>query len=233
MKPIVVIPTYNERANIEDLILALFSLHLENLAVVVIDDNSPDNTAEIVEGLKAKHNVYLIKRNRKLGLGSAYVTGFKKAIALGATHIFEMDADFSHDPADVPRLLDATKDNDLSIGSRRIPEGKIVGWNMWRHFTSTSATWASRFFLKLYTKDVTAGFRCFRREALEKINFETVKSNGYAFQEELLFRIEQANLSIKEIPVIFNDRRHGKSKLSRKDIIEFFVTILRLRKQLK
>ena len=229
MKPIIVIPTYNERDNIATLVSQIFALRIPELEIVVVDDNSPDKTAEVVEGMRADYPVHLVRRLRKLGLGSAYIAGFKKALALGADYIFEMDADFSHDPADLPRLLSAAADHDLAIGSRKILGGKIVGWSLWRRLSSAGAMFFSRLLLGLRVRDVTAGFRCFRSQALKSIALDTVKSNGYAFQEELLYRAEQAGFSIIEVPVVFNDRRRGRSKLSKKDIWEFFTVMYKLK----
>ena len=230
MQTIVVIPTYNERDNIVNLINNIFLQPIENLSIIVVDDNSPDKTAELVSPLQTIYpNLYLIKRYNKLGLGSAYIAGFKKALALGADLIVEMDADFSHDPKDIPRLIEVCKDGfHLAIGSRKIKGGKIVGWNFKRKFMSHGAMVIARTFLRLRAKDVTSGFRCFKREVLEKINLDNVKSNGYAFQEEMLYRTQKNKFHIKEIPVIFSDRKLGTSKLSNKDIVEFFVTIFRL-----
>ncbi|MBI4992969.1 MAG: polyprenol monophosphomannose synthase [Candidatus Magasanikbacteria bacterium] len=189
MKPVIVIPTYNEA-----------------------------------------ENIHLITRPAKLGLGSAYIAGFKKALEIGADYIFEMDADFSHDPDDIPRMLESAQTADLVIGSRKIPDGKIIGWGLYRKFTSNGAMWFSRLLLGLKTKDVTSGFRCFRRRTLESIPLDEIKSNGYAFQEEMLYRVQKAGFKIAEEPVTFIDRRAGKSKLSKKDIVEFFLIILKLRK---
>ena len=242
MKTIIVIPTYNEAENIEKLITKIFSLEIDDLEIIVVDDNSPDGTSEIIKNLqsfppKAKipseggaiFNLHLIQRTKKLGLGSAYITGFKKALELNADYIFEMDADFSHDPDDIPRLLKACENADLVIGSRKIKGGKVIGWGWTRKFMSNGAMWFSRFLLSLKPKDVTAGFRCFKRKVLESININTIKSNGYAFQEELLYRTQKADFKITEVPVIFIDRQEGKSKLSKKDIFEFFWIILKLR----
>lgn len=231
MKSIIVIPTYNEKETLAPLVGALFTLGVTGLEVIVVDDSSPDGTDDEVEKLRKTHPIYLIRRQRKLGLGSAYISGFKKALALGADYIFEMDADFSHDPNDVPRLLQAAEQGaDLVIGSRRVIGGKIKGWNWRRHLTSYAATILARWLLKLKTRDVTAGFRCFRRRVLEHINLDAITSNGYAFQEELLYRTEQAGFRVAEIPVTFTDRRQGKSKLSNKDVWEFFLTMWRLKK---
>jgi dolichol-phosphate mannosyltransferase len=161
--------------------------------------------------------------------GSAYIAGFKEALRLSADYIFEMDADFSHDPNDIPRLLEAASNADLVIGSRKIPGGKVVGWNWRRTLMSNGAMWLSRLLLGLKPHDVTAGFRCFKRQVLETIGLETIKSNGYAFQEELLYRTQMAGFKIAEVPVTFMDRKVGKSKLSKKDIIEFFLIIFKLR----
>ncbi|MFA6423782.1 MAG: polyprenol monophosphomannose synthase [Candidatus Magasanikbacteria bacterium] len=230
MKTIVVIPTYNERDNIVNLINDIFAQSINNLQIIVVDDNSPDKTAELVaEAQKSYPNLYLIKRYNKLGLGSAYIAGFKKALALGAEFILEMDADFSHDPKDIPRLIETCANGfHLAIGSRKINGGKIIGWNFKRKLMSQGAMVVARIILRLKVKDVTAGFRCYRREVLEKINLDNVKSNGYAFQEEMLYRTQKNKFQIKEIPVTFKDRAMGLSKLSNKDIVEFFITIFRL-----
>lgn len=230
MKTIIVIPTYNERENIMRLIPALFDLKIPDLEVVIVDDNSPDETADVAMNFREKYPVYVIKRQRKLGIGTAYVDGFKKALILGADIIFEMDADFSHNPADVPRLIAALDTADLAIGSRRITGGKIIGWGPRRHSTSFIAMIISRLFLGLKTKDVTAGFRAYHRHVLETILQKEITSNGYAFQEEILYRCEKNKFSIQEIPVIFTDRVTGKSKLSGKDIWEFFRVMWRLRR---
>ncbi len=229
MKTCIIIPTYNEKENITELIGTIFNLKILELTIIVVDDNSPDGTADIVEKLSNKYPVVLIKRNRKMGIGSAYITGFKKAISLSAEYIFEMDADFSHKPQDVPRMLEAIQSADLVIGSRKIKHGHIEGWNLRRKFMSNGAMWFSRLFLGLKTKDVTAGFRVFRRKVLTEIDLDKVKSNGYAFQEEMLYRTEKKGFRIKEVPVTFADRTRGSSKLSKKDIIEFFLIMLKLR----
>lgn len=229
-KPIIVIPTYNERDNIATLLHKIFSLNITGLEIVVVDDNSPDKTADVVAGMSADYPLHLVKRMRKLGLGSAYIAGFKKALALGADFIFEMDADFSHNPEDVPRLLaDATEGVGLVIGSRKIPGGKIIGWSLWRRFMSTGAMWFARLLLRLPVHDVTAGFRCWSREALEQLDLEKIKSNGYAFQEEMLYRAILKGCKTREVPVVFNDRTRGHSKLSKRDIIEFFTVMIKLK----
>lgn len=231
MRTFIVIPTYNESENIVKLINDIFILNIPDLSIIVVDDNSPDGTATLVETTKQVYpNLYLIKRLNKLGIGSAYIIGFKKALSLNADFIMEMDADFSHDPKDIPRLIETCANGfHLTIGSRKIAGGQIVGWNWKRKFMSNGAMLFARIFLGLRAKDVTAGFRCYRREVLEKINLDKIKSNGYAFQEEMLYLTQKNKFQIKEIPVTFNDRAKGQSKLSNKDIAEFFLTVLRLR----
>jgi len=230
MKPVIVIPTYNESHNIEKLIKKIFSLNVPELNIIIVDDNSPDGTSQCVAILQSEFcNLHLITRHSKLGLGSAYVAGFKKALDKGADYIFEMDADFSHDPDDIPRVLTAAQNADLVIGSRKIKDGKIIGWGFLRKFMSNGAMWLSRTLLGLKTHDVTSGFRCFKRKVLEAIGLDKIKSNGYAFQEELLFRTQKLGFTITEIPVTFIDRQEGKSKLSKKDIWEFFKIIFQLK----
>ncbi len=233
MKPIIVIPTYNESENIERLIRSIFALTITNLELVIVDDGSPDKTGLLVKKLQSQFDIHLIEREGKQGIGSAYIEGFKKALSLGADIIFEMDADFSHDPHDLPRMIEAVKDTDLVIGSRKIKGGSIIGWGVIRKSMSDGAMWFSRLVLGLKTRDVTAGFRCFRRSVLETLDLDSIESNGYAFQEELLFRTEQAGFSVAEIPVTFVDRQEGKSKLSKRDIWEFFVVMIRLRRRRK
>ena len=231
MKNWIVIPTYNEAENITSLIPSIFQQEIDDLCILVVDDNSPDKTGELVKKMQLEfENLHLISRAKKDGLGGAYKAGFTRALEEGAEYIFEMDADFSHKPEDLPRLLrEAQSGFDLVIGSRKIKGGSIEGWNAWRHFCSNGAMFFSRIILGLRTKDLTAGFRCFRASVLEKINYQTIVSNGYAFQEELLYRLEKQNFKIKEIPVVFPDRKKGESKLGISDIIEFFKTVLKLR----
>lgn len=229
MQTTIVIPTYNEKENIGKLIRAITALGQTGLEIIVVDDNSPDGTGALVRELTDDYPVHLIERKGKLGIGSAYIRGFTEAISRGADLIFEMDADFSHDPDDIPRMIAAAAHADLVIGSRKIPGGKVIGWGMARKFMSNGAMWLSRLLLGLKAKDVTAGFRCFRAPVLKTIPLEQIKSNGYAFQEELLYRTQQHGFSISEIPVTFVDRQEGKSKLSKKDIIEFFIAMVRLK----
>lgn len=226
----VIIPTYNEKQNVAELIRRIFAISAQNLSVIFVDDNSPDGTADEIIKHAGKYPVEIIRRAGKLGLGSAYIAGFKKALADGADFIMEMDADLSHAPEDIPKLVKAVEENaDLIIGSRKIKGGEIIGWNFWRHLMSNGAMITARIFLGLKTKDVTSGFRCFRRAVLEKIDLTAVKSNGYAFQEEMLFKTEKLGFKVAEVPVIFIDRKEGKSKLATKDIGEFFKMMIKLR----
>lgn len=230
MKIWLIIPTYNEAGNIAGLLTALLALPLD-LSVVVVDDNSPDQTAAAVKVLRGKYSrLYLMERPRKLGLGSAYRAGFKFALEHGAEVVGEMDADWSHSPFDVLRLVAAFRSGaEVVIGSRRIKGGQIIGWAWYRHFMSFGATTFARLVLGLTTKDITAGFRLYTKGALNKIPWQSVQSDGYAWQEEMVFLGEQAGLKIVEVPVVFADRQHGKSKLTLKDVFEFFLTVLRLR----
>lgn len=227
-RTVIVIPTYNEAKNIRPLLERIFELNIQNLEVIVVDDNSPDGTASIVEDIGKTRPARLIKREKKSGLGSAYIAGFREVLRDGADYILQMDADGSHDPADIPRLLKAAEAADLVIGSRRVTGGKIVGWSRWRHFESASAMRFARWLLSLKTKDVTSGFRCFSRRVLERIPLGQIAASGYAFQEEMLFQTERSGFLVMEVPVTFMDRLEGQSKLSGKDIWEFFIVMMRL-----
>lgn len=230
MKTNIVIPTYNEKDNLAKLVSAIFALKIEDLYIIIVDDNSPDGTGKIADNLSTEFPLAVIHREGKLGLGSAYIAGFKKALANNSELIFEMDADFSHDPQDIPLLISAIKNGaDVAIGSRRIKGGNVKGWNWLRNLESISAMTFARIILNLKTKDITAGFRCYRSTVLENINFNKIKSNGYAFQEEMIYICEKKGFKIKEVPVTFVDRVEGHSKLGWRDIFEFFITILRLR----
>ncbi len=229
-KIFICIPTYNEAENIEKLIKSIFALNIDNLYLIIVDDNSTDKTGEIVDKMAQKLPIKVIHRPAKMGIGSAYITAFKYALQNNGKYIFEMDADFSHNPKDIPRLLkEAKKGYQVVLGSRKIKGGKIENWNIWRYIASDGAMFFASFFLGLKTKDVTTGFRCYDREVLKKIDLHKIKSNGYAFQEEMIYLCEKKGFKIKEIPIVFVDRRYGKSKLSIKDIIEFFIKIIRLK----
>jgi len=228
LRPIIVIPTYNECENISALLHEIFALEIPELRVIVVDDNSPDGTGNIVTKLSREYPIHLIARPGKQGLGSAYKEGFAKAKELEASCIFEMDADFSHDPKDIPRMTQALKNSDLVIGSRRVKRSSIVGWNIKRHAFSFIATKVSRIWLGLQPRDVTSGFRVYRTSGLQKIDITKIQSSGYAFQEEMLFYAQKSGLKIREIPVTFTDRTRGKTKLGRSEIVDFGKLLLRL-----
>ncbi|HPN81660.1 MAG TPA: glycosyltransferase, partial [bacterium] len=173
-------------------------------------------------------------RPGKLGYGSAHVVGFKRALALGAEIIVSMDADFSHQPEKIVELVRAIKSGaDVAVGSRKINGGEIMGWNMWRKFASAGAMWVSKIVLKIRTDDLTSGFRAYRRSVFDKINLDAISSNGYSFLEELIYLVEGAGFRIVEVPIKFIDRQQGKSKLSKREIIKFFVTIFRIKFKFK
>ncbi len=231
MKKYIIIPTYNEKENLPQLVKKIFSLHVPDLHIIVVDDNSPDGTGRIADELSHQYPLSVIHRAGKLGLGSAYLAGFKKAMQAGAEIVLEMDADFSHNPQDLPRLIKPIEEGgvDVVIGSRRVQGGNVKGWSRWRNWQSRSAMSFARLILNLTTKDITAGFRAYRVQSLKRIDLDKVAAGGYAFQEEMIYLCERNNFKIKEIPVIFTDRRFGKSKLGLKDIVEFFATVFRLK----
>jgi dolichol-phosphate mannosyltransferase len=229
---IVVIPTYNEAENIGQLIPQI--LALPRFRVLVVDDASPDGTGAIVAALaQGDPRVGLLARPGKLGLGSAYIAGFRRALAEGADYIFEMDADFSHDPRYLPALLAAAEaGNDLVIGSRYVPGGGTTDWGVIRRIISRGGNLYAGLILGLPVADSTGGFRCYRRQGLERIDLGAVRSNGYAFQVEMAYRVDRAGLRIREVPIIFPDRRVGQSKMSRRIVIEALVNVWRLRLRL-
>ncbi|MCX7757148.1 MAG: polyprenol monophosphomannose synthase [candidate division WOR-3 bacterium] len=229
MKGLVIIPTYNESENIPKIIPEILQQSPE-LEVLVIDDNSPDNTAQIVEELmKSESRIHLIKRPKKLGLGTAYVTGFKYVLEKNYDYCFEMDADFSHNPADIPRFIELLKDYDLIIGSRYCNGISVVNWPMKRLLLSYFACLYARLVTGCPIKDLTSGFKCYKRNVLEKIDLDKIKSDGYGFQIEIDFLIWRKGFKIKEIPIIFVERRIGSSKMSKHIIWEAFWLVLRLR----
>lgn len=226
---IVIIPTYNERENIEALLPAI--LAYPRFEVLVVDDNSPDSTGQIVRDMAAHEpRIKLLARPGKLGLGTAYLDGFRAALAAGAHYIFEMDADFSHDPTYLPQLLAAAEAQyDLVIGSRYIKGGGIRNWGPVRQFISRGGNFYARAILWTPLSDATSGFRCYRREVLERLDLDKVRSNGYAFQVEMAWRTWKAGFRLGEIPIIFPDRRVGKSKMSRRIVIEAAINVWKMR----
>jgi dolichol-phosphate mannosyltransferase len=229
MKAIVIVPTYNEAENIANLIDKIFSVD-SNLNILVIDDNSPDGTAEIVKRISEKDpRVHLIQRPRKLGLGTAYIEGFKYALANGYEAIFEMDADFSHNPEDIPRFLDALEDADLVIGSRYLTGVNVINWPLRRLMLSYFANLYTRIITGMPVRDATGGYKCFRAEALKKIDLDKIKTNGYGFQIEMNFRFWAKGFRVKEIPIVFVDRRNGVSKMNKKIILEAVFLVWKLK----
>jgi dolichol-phosphate mannosyltransferase len=230
MEKLVIIPTYNERENIDAMISKLLALP-HGLHVLVVDDHSPDGTAEVVRGWKARDaRVHLIERAGKLGLGSAYLEGFKYALANGAEYIFEMDADFSHDPDALGSLIEAAQDADLVLGSRYLNGGvTVVNWPLSRLILSYTANLYTRVVTGLPVHDATGGYKCFRRRALEGIRLDRVQSDGYGFQIELSFKCWKRGFRIREIPIVFVDRRAGVSKMNRRIIFEAAWLVWKLR----
>nr|MDK2850858.1 dolichol-phosphate mannosyltransferase [Candidatus Cloacimonadota bacterium] len=234
MKALVIIPTYNEIENIERLIEIVLE-QSPSLEILVLDDNSPDHTGRAVKKMmEHESRLHLIERPRKLGLGSAYVTGFKYAIEQGYDYIIEMDADFSHNPKDIPRLLEAAKKYDLVIGSRYSNGVNIINWPFRRLLISYFASKYVRIITKMPIKDPTGGFKCFHREVLESINLDKILSDGYAFQIEMNFRAWAKGFRIKEIPIVFTERLNGVSKMNRSIVWEavWMVWNLQIRKLL-
>lgn len=226
---VVVIPTYNELTNIKKLIPILNELYPE-LHVLVVDDNSPDGTGNYVKDLSEKDDrIHVIRREGKMGLGTAYAEGFKYMLKKGYEFAFQMDADFSHDPKDLIRMREAIKDYDLIIGSRYIDGVNVVNWPMSRLLLSYFANVYSRIITGMKIKDGTGGFKCFRRQVLESIDLNKIKSNGYAFQIEMNFKAWKNGWKIKEIPIIFIDRVEGSSKMSKKIVYEAVWMVWKLR----
>jgi dolichol-phosphate mannosyltransferase len=225
----VVIPTYNERENVATLLPRV--LELPRLRVLVVDDNSPDGTAAVVAELaRAEPRVGLLSRPGKQGLGTAYIAGFRRALAEGAEFICEMDADFSHDPSYLPELLAAAEARyDLVLGSRYVRGGGTVNWGVVRQLISRGGNVYARAILGLPVMDATGGFRCYRRRVLERIDLDAIHSNGYSFQIEMLYRTLRAGFQVGEVPIVFPDRRVGQSKMSRRIVLEALLTVWRLR----
>ncbi|MCU0644082.1 MAG: polyprenol monophosphomannose synthase [bacterium] len=230
MKAIVVIPTYNEAQNIEQIIDRILFQGIRGLDILVVDDNSPDGTGKIVEKISHDEpNVHLLKRPGKTGLGTAYVAGFKYALERDYDYIFEMDADFSHDPDEIPNFLEAIKTCDLVIGSRYKCGVNVINWPLTRLVLSVGANKYTQVITGLPIKDCTGGFKCFRREVLEAINLDEVDSDGYSFQIEMNFKAWKKGFKICEIPIVFSDREAGSSKMSKKIIREAIWMVWRLK----
>lgn len=230
MKIAIIIPTYNEKENIEKLIPKIFSLGVEGLEIIVVDDNSPDGTGKAVEELKRGDNrVHLLSRQKKMGLGTAYLAGFRYALGKGAEFIFEMDADFSHDFKMIPKFLEAAENHDFVIGSRYKNGVSITNWPLGRLAMSLLANKYAAFVTGVRLTDMTSGFKCYRRKVLETIELDRVRSNGYSFQIEMKYRAHKKNFSLKEIPIVFAGRHSGTSKISRWIVWEAFWLPWKLR----
>jgi dolichol-phosphate mannosyltransferase len=229
VRAVVCMPTYNERENLEPMLRALADKGVE---VLVIDDNSPDGTGELADRLAQElDHVRVLHRDRKEGLGPAYIAGFRRALDEGADLVLEMDADFSHHPADVPRLVESARHADLVIGSRYVDGGAVSDWGAVRRFISAGGSMYARVLLQVEVRDMTAGFKCYRREVLETIDLDAVAARGYAFQIETTYRTLRAGFRVAEVPITFADRERGGSKMSRSIVLEAIwkVPALRLR----
>lgn len=225
----IVIPTYNEKDNIERLIVEIHRI-CPDVSIMIVDDNSPDGTGEIVEALsKAHDSIHILRRPGKLGIGSALIAGFNDAIANGAKYVIEMDADFSHQPAYLPKLIEKSREYDLVIGSRFVRGGKIANRGWFRNVVSKAGNFFIRTTLDLKPKDCTSGYRCFSVPLLESIDIETITSSCYGNLTETLYRCKKKGFDIGEIPIIFPDRKFGKSKLTKQQFIDVTRTVLKLR----
>ena len=231
-KNLVIIPTYNEKENIEKIILKVFSL-AEHFNILIVDDGSPDGTASIVKNIQVNFpdSLYIEERTGKLGLGTAYIHGFKWALKNNYDYIFEMDADFSHNPDDLIKLLEAcsSSDGDVSIGSRYINGVNIVNWPMSRLLMSFFASKYVKIITGMPIQDSTAGFKCYKKEVLQKINLDKIQFVGYAFQIEMKFTAWKYGFKIIEVPVIFTDRQEGNSKMSSGIFFEAFIGVIQMK----
>ncbi len=234
-EPWLILPTYNEAENLNAIVSAagevLAGAAADGFRVLVVDDGSPDGTGRLADQLAAEHEwVEVLHRTEKNGIGPAYLAGFHHALERGAGYVIEMDSDFSHDPADLARLLQAVHDGaDLALGSRYVPGGGVSDWGMLRRFISEGGSTYARLVLGLRVRDLTGGFKCFRREVLEAIHFDSVRSRGYAFQVELTYRAVQAGFRVVEVPIVFRDRQLGESKMSWRIAVEAMWLVPRLR----
>jgi len=231
LNSLVIIPTYNELENIPRIIPAVLSQDA-SINILIVDDGSPDGTANYVkEQMKINNRIHILEREKKMGLGTAYIAGFKYALQNNYDFIFEMDADFSHDPNELNNFLMAIKENDLVLGSRYINGVRVLNWPMARLLLSFFASVYTRIITGMPIKDATGGFKCFRRKVLESIDLDKVKSNGYSFQIEMTFKAYCKGFRIKEIPIVFIDREKGKSKMSKKIVREAVTMVWKLRLQ--
>jgi dolichol-phosphate mannosyltransferase len=231
VRTLICLPTYNEHENLEPMLRALGVVLGPDDGVLVIDDNSPDGTGELADRLAAELPfVEVLHRRRKEGLGPAYLAGFRRALERGAALVVEMDCDFSHDPQDVPRLVEAAGEADLVLGSRYVPGGGVDNWGLVRRAISAGGSLYARILLGVPVRDLTGGFKCFRRAVLEALDLDAVHSKGYAFQIELTYRALRRGFRVREVPIRFADREVGGSKMSRAIVLEAIwkVPLLRL-----
>ncbi len=232
MKSMVVMPTYNEADNLVQIVAELMTLDLAGLEILIIDDNSPDGTGQIADELAAQYadRLHVIHRQGKMGLGTAYVTGFRRALQSGADYIVQMDADFSHSPSYIPTFLEAMRDCDLVVGSRYVADGGVdEQWSPWRRFLSWGGNAYARLVTGLRIRDATGGFRCFRQEALRELDLDRISSEGYAFQIEVAYACQKSGLRLCEIPIYFEDRSMGLSKMSSRIILEAMWRVWQMR----
>jgi len=224
-----IVPTYNERENIELLVGEILALSVP-VEIVIVDDNSPDGTGEVADRLAVAHpgRVHVIHRPAKLGLGTAHIAGIKKALDMGASRLMTMDADFSHHPRHIPAMLQMCGTADLVIGSRYVDGGRTTHCTILRKVLSRGANGFAHLMLGLRARDATAGFRCYQRQVLESIDLDSIKADGYSFLIELLFRCQQAGWQVGEVPIVFANRLRGASKISREEILKALWTVLRL-----
>ncbi len=228
-KTIIVVPTYNEKGNVDNVYRQIFKA-AKSCHLLIVDDNSPDGTGYIADRIARKDKrVFVLHREGKLGLGSAYVAGMKYALEKGYQNVIAMDADLSHDPTNLPRMLELIKSHDLVIGSRYVKDGGMVNWNARRFLISQLANLFCRSFLGLKQADCSGGFKCYRSTLLTKIGMDQIFSRGYNFQVEILYRAVRAGAKIMEIPIVFVNRHEGESKLSPGELLAFGWTILKLR----
>jgi len=233
MKPFIIIPTYNEQENIRALVQEILGVDAR-FHILIVDDNSPDGTGKVADELAEEfHRVHVLHRKSKMGLGTAYLAGFKYALEQGADYIFEMDADFSHNPRYLPQFLEAIQEADLVIGSRYIDGVRVEGWRFRRLLLSKLANMYASYIMVYPVWDFTSGFRCYRRAVFESIDLNRIHSDGYAFQIEMVYHVFKNGFRVKEIPIIFREREHGHSKISRKIVWEAIWTVLKLRAPLK
>jgi dolichol-phosphate mannosyltransferase len=231
----IILPTYDERENLADFVDKLLGVFQDNDLsgrIIIVDDNSPDGTGDIADDLADSHeNISVIHRPKKLGLGPAYLAGFRQALATDTRYIFEMDSDFSHNPVYVPVFLKEIENADLVLGSRYVDGGKVENWGLLRRIISKGGSTYARLILRVPVRDLTGGLKCFRREVLEALDLDAITSHGYGFQIELTYKAARMGFRVKEVPITFLDRQLGQSKMSKKIIFEaaFLVWKLRVR----